>query len=257
MANAKAKNEPTKDETTAVTTVVNGVTDERPDWLEKGSAGNEGVGAEDMILPRIDVLQDLSPQIKKSKPEYIEGAAAGMIFNTVTGTLYGNDVTIVPVLFRKEWVIFKNRDAGGGFVGAYPTEDDAEVAHARLDDPDDHEVVESHQHFVLVIPEKGPLEQAVMSMTKSKIKTSRSLNTLVQAAGVDRFAKAYKVEAVEDSGDKGDYWSLRVKPVGFVTREIYNEAKTLYEAIKSGAVGVGRDTGGDAPTDGVGGPTID
>ena len=38
-------------------------------------------------------------------------------------------------------------------------------------------------------------------MTKSKLKVSRALNTLVQIAGVDRFAKAFRLDAVESSSD--------------------------------------------------------
>ena len=58
---------------TSVVALVQGVQEDRPDWLKKGSAGSEDVGVKDMILPRIDVLQALSPQIKKSDPAYIQG----------------------------------------------------------------------------------------------------------------------------------------------------------------------------------------
>jgi len=72
-----------KTETTAVATQVNGVQEQMPEWLQKGNAGSEDVSAKDMIMPRVDVLQALSPQINKKKPEFIEGAEQGQIFNTV------------------------------------------------------------------------------------------------------------------------------------------------------------------------------
>ena len=234
-----------KEQTTEVATQMNGVSAEMPDWLKKGNAGSEEVGAKDMILPRIDVLQALSPQIKKSDPAFIPGAEQGQIFNTVTGEIYGQDVTFIPVMFRKEYVLWKLRKAGGGFIGAFKTESEANQALAATQNPADCEVVESHQHFAMVLTDHGT-EEAVFSMTKSKLKVSRALNTLIQIAGVDRFAKAYKIEAVEATSDKGDFWSFKVTNAGFVSQELYGKGKELYEMIKAGAADVDRSAPEDA-----------
>lgn len=226
-------------ETTAVATMVNGVQEAMPEWLQKGNAGSEDVTAKDMILPRVDVLQALSPQIKKSDSGYIEGAEQGMIFNTVTGELYGSSINFVPILFRKEWVVWKLRKAGGGFCEAFQTELEAEQFRNSLPTPDDHEAVESHQHFVLLLTDHGP-EEAVFSLTKSKLKVSRALNTLIQIAGVDRFAKAYRLDAIETESAKGEFWSYKAHPVGFVSKELYDRGQGLYELIKAGQADVDR-----------------
>lgn len=230
-----------KTESTAVANVVNGVQEQMPEWLQKGNKGSEDVGARDMILPRVDVLQALSPQIKKSDPNYIDGAEQGKIFNTVTGEVYGDSINFIPIMFRKEYVVWKLRKAGGGFCGAFPTMEAAENFRAGLQSPDDHECVESHQHFAILLTEHGP-EEAVFSMTKSKLKVSRALNTLIQIAGVDRFAKAYRLDAVETSSDKGDFWSFKAHPVGFVSKELYERGQGLYDMIKAGQADVDRAT---------------
>lgn len=232
-------NKQTKPEATAVVAQVGGVQEAMPEWLQKGNRGSEDVGASDMILPRVDVIQALSPQIKKNDPAFIEGAEQGQIFNTVTGEVYGDDVTFIPVLFRKEYVLWKLRKAGGGFIGAFRTEVEGHQAQCAQQDPDNFEVVESHQHFCLLLTDHGP-EEAVLSMTKSKLKASRALNTLVQIAGVDRFAKAYRADAVEVAGPKGDYWSYKIHAAGFATKELYDRAAALYELIKAGAADVDR-----------------
>ena len=228
-----------KSESTEVVAQVAGVQEQMPEWLQKGNAGSEDVTAKDMILPRVDVLQALSPQIKKSDPNYIDGAEQGQIFNTVTGEIYGNNVAFVPVLFRKEFTVWKLRKAGGGFCGAYPTKGEGDAAVAGMQNPPDYECVESHQHFCMLLTDHGP-EEAVFSMTKSKLKVSRALNTLIQIAGVDRFAKAYRVDAIETSSDKGEFWSLKVHPVGFVEQDLYQRGKGLYEMIRAGAADVDR-----------------
>jgi hypothetical protein len=234
-----------KKETTAVAALVEGVQEQMPEWLKKGNAGSEEVGSKDMILPRVDVIQALSPQIKKSDASFIPGAEQGQIFNTVTGQIYGSSVTFVPVLFRKEWVVWKLKSAGGGFCGAFQTQQEAEQVRLAMPNPDDHEAVETHQHFAMLLTDHGP-EEAVFSMSKSKLKVSRALNTLIQIAGVDRFAKAYRLDAVEATSDKGDFWSYKAHPVGFVSKELYERGQNLYDMIKAGAAGVDRSQ--DEPT---------
>src|SRR6187455_2604541 len=100
---------------------------------QEGRRGSEDVGIDDITLPRIEVLQALSPQIKRNDPKYIPGAEQGMIFNTVSGELYGSEITFVPIVFRKEWIIWQNRDSGGGFVSTHPTEQDAATAYDNLE----------------------------------------------------------------------------------------------------------------------------
>ena len=218
------------------------ISTEMPAWMQKGNKGSEDVTGSDMSIPRVDVLQALSPQIKKSDPSFIPGANQGEIFNTITGHIYGSEVTFIPVLFRREFCIWKLRTAGGGFAGAFKTEAEAEQARCQLPDPDNYEVSESHQHFALVLNGDN-VESVVLSMAKSRLKTSRQLNTLVQMAEVDRFAKAYKASAVEVSGPKGDYWSMKIVPVGFVNEELYRKGQELYELIKAGAADVDRTAG--------------
>ena len=41
--------------------------------------------ADEMQVPFIRILQALSPQLNKKKPEFIEGASSSDMYNTVTG----------------------------------------------------------------------------------------------------------------------------------------------------------------------------
>jgi len=218
------------------------ITDERPDWMErKSDRGNEDVGMNDVTIPRLDILQDLSPQIKKNKPEYIESAEAGMLFNTVTKDLYGNSVMFVPVYFRKEWVIWKDIKAGGGFRGSHETKALALEALAELEDAEQCELVDTGQHFGLIV-HGDRIEEAVISMSKSKMKPSRQLNSMVKIRGGDRFSSVYEIKAVEDQNAAGqDYWNLAIRPLGYVSEELFKRAEKLYEAVKLGVKDVVRD----------------
>lgn len=232
------------------------VSNERPSWMTADTArGSEDVGIDDIILPRIDVLQAISPQVKRNDPKRIEGAEQGMLFNTVSGELYGESLCFVPVKFTREFIVWQDRDSGGGFRGAYPTEAEAERERLALENPDLHEVVETHVHFILLVHEDGTTEEAVLSLAKSKRKASRHLNTLVQMAGGDRFSKMYSLQATEATGKKGEYWTVTMKPMGFVNQAIYEKAKSTYEAIMAGERKVDR-TADEVDDEAGAGPVI-
>lgn len=218
---------------------------ERPSWMNNDAGrGNEGVSAEDMVIPRLAIIQDLSPQWKEGKDEYIEGAKVKSIFNTATQQLYGESMVVVPVLFRKEWVIWKDIDSGGGFRGAFPDAATAAAELQKLDDAGQCEVVDTGQHFVLVLdPETMlPVEQAVISMSKSQMKISRKWNTTIQTFGGDRFERAYTLEVADDKNAAGqEYYNWKVTPIGFVNEETFKAAEKLYEDVKKGALDVKRD----------------
>jgi len=225
---AKAKDLETVNHGIALTT-------ERPSYMDPESGrGSEDVTSDDITLPRVEVLQALSPQIKKSDPKHIEGAEQGIIFNTISGELYGDTITFIPIVFRKEWIVWQTRAAGGGFVGTFPSEAEAEEHRLALDDPDNHETNLHAVNFVYVVRENGDLEEAVFSWSRSKLKVSRKLNALVQMNPGDRFGKAYKLRVVEENGKKGDYYSYDVKPLGYVSEPVYQRAENLYKLIKAG-----------------------
>lgn len=74
--------------------------------------------SEDLLIPRMVILQDLSPQVKPNRSEYIDGAVPGMIYNTATGALLGPwntdeewnnnpPLVVIPVYFERrglEWL---------------------------------------------------------------------------------------------------------------------------------------------------------
>lgn len=208
-----------------------------PAWLKKGNRGSENVEASDLILPRLGQIQALSPQIKKSDPAYIENAEQGMLFNNITGELLGTSITFIPVLFRKEWVVFKDRKKGGGFFGAFESDALAQEFIKTADNNDGMESIESHNHIGYIVMPSGERQQLVVTCTKSKIKASRLLNSQITMAGVDRFAKAYEIKSVEAQNNAGeDFWNYAIKPLGFVSEEVYNEMAENYEKLKNIAI---------------------
>lgn len=230
-----------------------------PDFLKEmmnDNRGSEDVGADDIVIPRLELVQSLSKCRKKTDPAYIAGAEEGMLYNSVTRELYGESVQVVPVTFKKEFLLWREQDLGGGFGGAYPTEGEAHDAKAAQEKPDEWEIVDTAQHFCLLIQEGQDPQEIVISMSKSKGKCSRKWNSMVRLNGGPRFSRVYEVVGISDQNSAGqDYHTLDVKNVGFVTEAQFKRAEQVYELIQAGKMTAdrsveGQDTAGQGADNG-------
>jgi len=229
MVQIMAKKEETKNE-------VLKKDDQLPAYIKQGSnRGNENVKSEDLQLPRIDVLQALSPQVNKKKPDdYIEGAEVGMLFNTLTGELYPDGVNVTPVSFVKRYLVWVNRklDSDGGLRGVFDDAQEAEDFIQQQEDEDKLELVPTAEHLMLL--DDGT--EVIVSMAKSKMKVSRKFNSLVRLNGGDRFGRRYKITTVDDKSSQGEFQNIKIETDGYPSEQVYLKAEKLYEAINSGAM---------------------
>ena len=92
--------------------------------IKSAGLGLENVTNDDITIPRLAIIQSGSPQRKKKDEKYIEGADEGMIFNTVTNTLYPESLEIIPCGFRKTYVEWVPREKGGGLVAVHDMKPD-------------------------------------------------------------------------------------------------------------------------------------
>ena len=207
----------------------------------------------EMQIPFIRVLQALSPQLNKNKPEFIKGAAAGDIFNTVTGEMWTGDqgIVVIPVYQETKYLEFVPRSQGGGYKGErHPS--DPDLQNTTRDGskellPNGNELVKSDQHFCLVLADDGSYQPAIVDMKSTALKVSRRWKTQIAMQKVKSpdgrmltpalYATMWKLNAVEESNDQGSWYNWSVEKVGLVqSRDLFQEAKSLRESVASGAV---------------------
>lgn len=218
-----------------------GFSQDVPDYLKNqqgAGRGSEGVNIEDMVLPRLEIVQSQSP-IKDTN----EDAKEGFLFNTATNEVIGDVAYFVPVSFRKEFIVWKDKEEGGGFFGSFQSESDAvNRLNEKVEDGERREfleVVDTPVHFGLLVSPAGDFapQQIAISMAKSKAKVSRRWNSVIAMCGGDRFSRVYKITTVKDKNAKGQsFFNFAVQPAGFVPKEVYEVAEKTYEIFKNQGV---------------------
>lgn len=206
---------------------------------------DEGLGLEevqnDTSLPFLSIIQALSPQINKKKEEYIVGAEQGMLFNTVTRTLYDGEmgVEIVPCFYEKVVNEWNPRNAGGGFVATHATMDEAKENSRPGTD-----LVDTANYYVLAKnPETEDWEPAVLSMVSTKLKVSRKWNSLMSMLKVTvngnkitppMHATRWLMTTVEQTNEQGTFFNFATPEYkGLATdRDLYERAKEFGEMAR-------------------------
>ena len=221
----------------------------------------------EMQIPFIRILQAMSPQLSKKKPEYIEGATQGDVFNTVTGQYWDGDmgITLIPCFQTTKYLEFVPREQGGGFQGERAANDPdltkttREGAKELL--PNGHELVRSDQHYCLIVEEDGSFQPAVIDMKSSQLKVSRRWKTQIAMQKVKHpksgqmvtpavYATVWRISTTEESNDQGTWGNYQVEKEGLVTsRDLLMEAKAFRESIMAGEVKAAKEPSADGSID--------
>lgn len=148
-----------------------------------GDSGFESMSAKDILIPRLTILQSLSPQLQKTKPaDFVEDAAAGMIFDTGTKELLGDSIQVIPCYFSSIYLEWAPRSTGKGLVGNHGT-NAAVMKGTKLDDrkrnvlPNGNYIAETAQWMVINISANG--RRSFIPLASTQLKASRQWLTRI------------------------------------------------------------------------------
>lgn len=230
-ATKKTNNKPAAKTETAITKTKDVALAQRPDFAEE--AKPQQLDRDELILPRIDVAQALSPQIDPDNEAFIDGLKPGDLFNTASGTIYGRSLQFVSVAYRKEFCLFRDRQLGGGFGGAFPTAEEAQEAIEAKSGEQGWESMLSLSNLIIVLTDDGELRDvAYLSCMRTKLKPARKMNTYLQMVRAARYATVFELASVKEDGQKGSYYNISIRPQGWLgNRDTYEEAARLAESM--------------------------
>ena len=208
--------------------------------------GAQNISQEDLALPFLKILGQLSPEVNKRDGKYVEGAEPGKIINTVTNQLY-DTIEVVPCHYKRQYIEWQDRgQSTGAPVAIHEANSDIISQTTRGKDykdrlPNGNYLDNTANHFVLILG-KNP-QTALISMKSTQLKVSRKWNSMMMGIKMQgknglftppTYSHIYKLSTVQMSNDKGTWFGWDVAKVGPV------QDKSAYVMAKSFAVSVGK-----------------
>ena len=207
---------------------------------------------EDLALPFMKVLGQLSPECNKMDNKYIKGAEPGMIINSVTNELHdgATGIDVIPVYYKRQYIEWQDRAKGGtgSPVKIYEAGDDLpkttrdQFSKDRL--PSGNYLENTVSHFVYVLG-KNPTT-ALISMKATQLKISRKWNSMMSGLKMQgksgiftppTYSHIYTLKAVQQSNDKGTWFGWDVSRKGPVTdRNVYETVKGFSDNVAKGEI---------------------
>ena len=215
--------------------------------------GSQNIAQDDLALPFLKVLGQLSPEVSKQNSKYVKGAEPGMIINTVTNELHDGSkgVNVLPVYYKRQYIEWQERGTSTGApVHIYEAGDDIPKTTRGKDNkdrlPNGNYLETTASHFVLLLGNNP--STALVSMKATQLKISRKWNSQMMSIKMKgkngmftppTYSHIYNLKTVQMSNDKGTWFGLDVSRVGPVSdKNVYQIAKNFAEKNVKGLVNV-------------------
>ena len=213
--------------------------------------GAQNISQEDLALPFLKILGQLSPEVNKRDGKYVEGAEPGKIINTVTNELF-DEIQIVPCHYKRQYIEWQDRGTSTGApVAIHEADSDIISQTTRGKDykdrlPNGNYLDNTAQHFVLALG-KTP-QTALISMKGTQLKVSRKWNSMMMGIKMQgknglftppTYSHIYNLKTVKMSNDKGNWIGWAYSKVGPVEdAAAYKMAKEFSERLAKDEVQV-------------------
>ena len=212
--------------------------------------GAQNISQEDLALPFLKILGQLSPEVNKRDGKYVDGAEPGKIINTVTNELY-DKISVVPCHYKRQYIEWQDRGTSGSGapVAIHDADSDIVSQTTRGKDykdrlPNGNYLDNTASHFVLTLGDTP--STALISMKSTQLKVSRKWNSMMMGLKMQgknglftppTYSHIYKLSTTQMSNDKGTWFGWDVSQVGPVENaDLYGTAKAFAESVGKGEV---------------------
>lgn len=214
------------------------------------NAGSQNITQEDLALPFLKVLGQLSPEVNKKDSKYTAGAEPGKIYNTVTTELY-NEINVLPVFYKRQYVEWQDRGTSMGAPVAIHEVNSGIINEATRDKmnkdrlPNGNYLENTANHFVVLLSGSTP-STALISMKATQLKISKKWNTMMMSIKMrgknglftpPTYSHIYRLKTVQQSNDKGTWYGWDVSKLDTIKdKSAYEIAKNFAERLSKGKV---------------------
>jgi len=235
-----------------------------PDWMRgEQNTGVMGIDQEDVALPRISLLQALSPQVSDGS------GRPGEYYHLLSEDNLGKSFRMIPVLVTKSYLLWRPRNAGGGLLaraddGVHWSPADAEftfevdgkritwrtaktVKESRLDtwgsfDPSNPQSLPAATKLLNVLaylPDYPNLSPSIVSLQRALLKPGRKFVGRLQMSQAPTYGMIFNVGSEKIPSPKGEFMSPTFTSDGFVQdKDLFNRLKEMNEHFRNVGVKV-------------------
>lgn len=231
-----------------------------PSFMEEDvGKGAEDLGSDAIEIPRIKLLQKISPELDDN-----EDLRAGQWFHTVSEDELGDELRFVPCYLTRAFILFRPRKDGGGVLAraidgvnwdASDTEFEVKLDNGKtvkwntgknvkssgLDawgssDPDDAQSQPAATAMINVacmLPDFPELSPCVLTFQRSGFKVGKKLAGNLRTSRLPSFGRYFMLSSVKAESDAGPYLMPRCKADGVIEdRGYFEQCKEAYENFK-------------------------
>ena len=224
---------------------------------DDAAKGFENMTQEDMALPFVRILGQLSPQVTDGDAKYIDGAKPGMIYNTVTSECFDGKkgIKVIPCYYKKDYPEWSDRGDGPGAPVAVHLPNSPVIQTGKRDGskirlPNGNYLEETASYYVLVETKAGGgITPALITMKSTQLNVSKKWNSMMKtiqiADGKGGFAippmhgVVYNLQSVLQKNDKGSWYGWSVaqdRIMGQADKNLYLSAKDFNSSVAKGNV---------------------
>lgn len=243
-----------------------------------------GIDASDLVLPRIKLLQGISPEV-----EAYENAKAGLFWHNVLGEPIGPQFDFIVASFRKKYLLMaplgdprKILARAEDGVNWNPPEGEFRVKIKKVKeeqtwklaptvrasgldqfgssvkgDADSPPAAVMIYEYLVYLPEMPQYSPIIMSLARSQIKPGKDLNSKISFRGAPLNAMRFTANVVEQVGEEGPFKNYQFVSNGFATEEEYARVEDIAKnfgdykvADEEGLAGEGDAAASGGDTDG-------
>ena len=239
-----------KHATNAIVPFEDFLTTETPASIDTGELGSEGIGREDITMPRIGIAQKMSPEIDPTSPRYIDGLKFTDLYHTGEKKSLGQGPVHFSILKRLEprYIEFYPIESGGGVKEFDVPKDDPRTQFTvdRATGKKTKPVATMFYDFIVLLLNdldmSNPNKNVVaLSFKSSGLKAAKKLNYLITSRPRKLLPKGvYKIWSGKPQTDKnsgGTYAVYDVDNAGWLKEEsaVEKYAISAFESWKDRA----------------------
>lgn len=254
-----------------------GLPAKRTSFASRAGGGLEETSADSFAIPFLSILQKGSPQVDEASGKALKGAKAGMLFVNVGNIMIdgGKGTELVQAHYKRQFLRWGARDAGGGFKGEVTPEELASmrntgqikevkgrsyVADKNGDvDPDESDrIVDTRVHYMLLIDrKKKTFKRCVLSLSSTQVRKSKDLMSALADLRLEENGEEYcpatyqsilKMTTVPEKNDQGTWYGANFEIIDQFNDPndpLFIAAEQFKEAVKSGTAEVKHGTESD------------